>query len=231
MSAPNTLLIRLEAPLQSWGTRARWTDRETALEPTKSGVIGMLACALGWGRDRDDDIRDLAQAVRFGVRVDLPGRVLRDYQTVFGGALSADGRIKLTASTGEPETIVSPRLYLSDASFLAAIHGPNDRIARLSTALHHPVWPIFLGRKSCPPAVHPWEGEDYFEDLPAALAQWPRCQRAGDGMLRAAVEVGPGEGIARPDQIDVLSRRRYLPRASKDMSVNPPRATNEPREE
>jgi len=45
----NTVFVRLEGPLQSWGTRARWGERDTELEPTKSGVIGLVACALGWG--------------------------------------------------------------------------------------------------------------------------------------------------------------------------------------
>jgi CRISPR system Cascade subunit CasD len=49
----NTLFLRLEGPLQSWGERARWDVRDTAPEPTKSGVIGLLACALGLSADED----------------------------------------------------------------------------------------------------------------------------------------------------------------------------------
>lgn len=45
-------LIKLifSAPLQSWGEDSRWDNRETAASPTKSGVIGMLGCALGYPR-------------------------------------------------------------------------------------------------------------------------------------------------------------------------------------
>ena len=42
------LFLRLEGPLQSWGIRSRWDVRETQPEPTKSGVIGLLGCALGY---------------------------------------------------------------------------------------------------------------------------------------------------------------------------------------
>ena len=42
-----TLLLRLGAPLQSWGSESMYDRRETDMMPTKSGVIGMLAAALG----------------------------------------------------------------------------------------------------------------------------------------------------------------------------------------
>lgn len=65
-----TLLIRLQGPLQSWGTRSRFDHRDTWPYPTKSGVVGLLAAALG--RDRREDVSDLA-ALRMGVRVDRKG--------------------------------------------------------------------------------------------------------------------------------------------------------------
>lgn len=219
----NTLFIRLEGPLQSWGTRARWVERDTALEPTKSGVIGLLACALGWGRHHDEDIREMGLALTFGVRVDRPGQILRDYQTVVGGAMSANQEIKIHTKTKLPETVVAPRYYLADASFLAAVHGPESWITRLEAALRNPVWPIYLGRKSCPPSVEPLEGMGSFTTIVEALARWPRSERAATGPLRASVEVGPGEGIRRSDQIDVLSLRRYTARYSLDIEVDPPR--------
>ena len=63
----NTLYLRLEGPLQSWGERGRWSIRDTGPEPTKSGVIGLLGCAMGVNDDRE--LRHLSQALRMGVRV------------------------------------------------------------------------------------------------------------------------------------------------------------------
>lgn len=42
-----TLLLRLAAPLQSWGSDSKFETRKTGREPTKSGVVGLLAAALG----------------------------------------------------------------------------------------------------------------------------------------------------------------------------------------
>ena len=41
----STLLLRLAAPLQAWGTASKFERRRTQREPSKSGVIGMLAAA------------------------------------------------------------------------------------------------------------------------------------------------------------------------------------------
>ncbi len=74
----STLLLRLAAPLQSWGVASKFDTRDTAREPTKSGVIGLLAAALG--RSRTESLDDLKE-LRFGVRIDQPGTFLRDFHT------------------------------------------------------------------------------------------------------------------------------------------------------
>ena len=63
----STLLLRLAGTLQSWGDDSKFEIRRTEKEPTKSGVIGLLAAALG--RRRDESLDDLIQ-LKFGVRVD-----------------------------------------------------------------------------------------------------------------------------------------------------------------
>ena len=76
-----TLLLRLAAPLQSWGVSSKFEIRETTKEPTKSGVIGLVAAALG--RSRDESVEDLS-CLKFGVRIDQEGELLRDFQMVHG---------------------------------------------------------------------------------------------------------------------------------------------------
>ncbi|MET8827061.1 type I-E CRISPR-associated protein Cas5/CasD [Streptomyces sp. NPDC004610] len=78
----HVLLVRLAGPLQSWGITGRFARRDTHSRPTKSGVIGLCAAALGL--PREEPLGQLAE-LRFGVRADRPGTSLRDYHTVGGG--------------------------------------------------------------------------------------------------------------------------------------------------
>lgn len=132
----STLLIRLAAPLQSWGSDSKFEERRTTMrEPTKSGVVGMLAAALG--RRRDESIEDLS-TLRFGVRIDQPGNLLKDYHT----AKSKDGKV----------SYVTNRHYLADAVFIVGLEGDDTLLHILEKALREPVFPLYLGRRSCPPA-------------------------------------------------------------------------------
>lgn len=78
-----TLLLRFAAPLQSWGIDSKFDTRKTGREPSKSGVVGLLAAALGYRRDEADKLNTL-NALRFGVRTDREGKLLCDFQMVHG---------------------------------------------------------------------------------------------------------------------------------------------------
>ncbi|AQP48574.1 type I-E CRISPR-associated protein Cas5/CasD [Tessaracoccus aquimaris] len=127
------LLLRLAGPLQSWGDSSRFTVRSTRHEPTKSGVLGLLAAAQG--RRRTDSIEDLLQ-LRFGVRADQPGTVVRDFHTAHD-----------QAGASMP---LSHRYYLSDAVFVAGIEGEQALLEALLAAVERPEFPLYLGRRACP---------------------------------------------------------------------------------
>jgi CRISPR system Cascade subunit CasD len=127
----STLLLRLAAPMQSWGVD-NFERRGTERIPTKSGVIGLLASALG--RLRNDSITDLA-ALRFGVRVDKEGMLIRDFHT----------------AKSEKSAYVTTRYYLSDAVFLVGLEGDESFLRQIDYALQYPAYPLYLGRRSCPP--------------------------------------------------------------------------------
>lgn len=135
-----TLVLRFTGPMQSWGTSSRFTERTTGREPSKSGVIGLLAAAQG--RLRQDPIEDLLD-LRMGVRVDVPGRVVIDFQTAVRPAVGK--------KQDEPMPL-SRRHYLCDAKFLVAVNGERQMLEGLRDALLAPRFPLSLGRRSCPPA-------------------------------------------------------------------------------
>lgn len=131
----STLLLRLAAPMQSWGVDSKFDTRLTEREPTKSGVIGLLGAALGIRRDDAESLKELS-ALKFGVRVDKEGKLLHDFHTAHS----------------EKSAYVTHRYYLCDAIFLCGIEsGDEDFLKRCEYALKHPVYPLFLGRRSCPP--------------------------------------------------------------------------------
>ncbi|KAA9157937.1 type I-E CRISPR-associated protein Cas5/CasD [Amycolatopsis acidicola] len=138
----DTLALCFDAPMQSWGLRARGVLRDTAREPTKSGVVGILAAASGIARDDEASIAELA-ALRLGIRVDREGLLERDYHTT--------QNVPTTQGTGH-RTVVSERYYLADALFLAVVEGPHDILAKLAEAVTNPRWPLFLGRRAFVPA-------------------------------------------------------------------------------
>ena len=99
------LLLRLEGALQSWGDHAKWDVRDSGDFPSKSGVAGLLACALGLERG-DPDIADLSAHLRMAVRADRPGVRMRDFHTVQGRPLyNAEGNRGRAIRSSPPDGI------------------------------------------------------------------------------------------------------------------------------
>lgn len=162
-----SILLKFSGPLQSWGTDSHFETRETDLYPSKSGVIGLVAACLGYGRDEDENISSL-NSLSFAVRIDRPGLLLHDYQIA-----------RKYKANGEQEQIyVTNRYYLEDAIFLVVLsHENNAMIDEIEEALRFPYFTPSLGRRSVPiPAEfilakldqdalsllhdYPWQGDE-----------------------------------------------------------------------
>lgn len=149
-----TLILRLAAPIQSWGDESKYNIRHTWREPSKSGVIGLICAAMGIHRD-SEDIAKLAKTLRMGVRIDQPGTTMVDFQTALAPLYSADGTARHTKDgslqmSNAPD--VTYRHYLCDACFVIGLESADrDLLQTIAQALQHPVFPLFLGRRSCPP--------------------------------------------------------------------------------
>ena len=216
----NTLLLQLIGPMQSWGTQSRFSVRDTGLEPSKSGVVGLLASALG--RSRKAEIADLA-GLRLGVRVDREGRMEKDFHTTGGFRQNAPeaARVRVLKADGKhppakSSAVLSTRFYLADAAFLVGLEGSLDILRSLHEGLADPVWSPFLGRKAFPPSVPVWlpDGLREAQSLEAALRGYPRIAPARDqtkGPVRVVLEDPTGEAV-RIDQPISFAARRFTQR-------------------
>ncbi|MFD7641712.1 type I-E CRISPR-associated protein Cas5/CasD [Kitasatospora sp. NPDC059795] len=185
------LVLRLAGPLQSWGDRSAFNRRDSRPQPTKSGVVGLLAAAEG--RPREADITDLV-GLRLGVRIDQPGTLLRDYHTVSDyrgrplpqAGVNAKGLQKPTSPA--KDTHVTHRYYLQDAVFVAAVQGPAALVTALADAVRRPAFPLALGRRSCVPTQPIALGAMRGTTLEDALAEepWQAGQAARNAYRRRA---------------------------------------------
>ena len=158
----STLMFRISAPLQAWGVEPRFDKwLRTGTEPSKSGIIGMIASAMGIDRNDDEELHKLTEGLRFGVRVDREGKICTDYhavrvvqdedcnyEDVFSNAIYIRGK-RL------PDTKIDKydykKYYLMDAAFTIGLESEDECLLQsILEALHHPKRFLFLGRKSCP---------------------------------------------------------------------------------
>ncbi len=208
-----TLLLRLVGPMQSWGTTSRFDQRDTGKEPSKSGVLGLVAAALGIDRANWTDLNPLTR-LSMGVRHDRPGLPGRDYQTA--GCAATDSVIKADGTLSK-DGVVSQRFYLADAAFLAGLEGENRALLeQIHAALRDPFWPLALGRKSYLPSEPVWMENGLWDaTLEEALRQcpWIVSRRKGEEFpkeLLVSLESKDGSGLLKMDQpLASFSERRF----------------------
>ena len=189
----STLLLRLAGPMQSWGVGSKFDIRATQKEPTKSGVIGLLAAAMGVKRDDSDTLEKLSQ-LRFGIRVDQEGTLLKDFHIAHSVKSS----------------YVTYRYYLCDAVFLCGLESDNqEELLQYENALRHPVFPLFLGRRSCSPTLPIVLGIREY-DLETALKN-EKPLTENPGMMRIVVDALESENtraIVKDVPVSFNPRRR-----------------------
>lgn len=166
------VLLWLEAPLQSWGFNSRFGRRETCDFPTKSGLIGLVCCAMGAGGAQTEllaEFRGLDLCVNAYEKEkktgrDTPGQ-LEDFQMVGSGYDDSDKwqNLMIPKKDDGKKPVGSGvkltyRYYLQDKAFAAALEVPQSRAEEIAAALVNPVWSIYLGRKCCVPTEQVFQG-------------------------------------------------------------------------
>ena len=152
------LILRLDGPMQAWGSHTFEDFRPSNLFPTRSGLLGLLGACLGIDRGDHAGLEQLAQSVEFTVRADRAVRrpeveqliskaavKLPDYHTILD-ARKVDG-------SSNKNTVESRREYLFDAAFTVAIGEKQNApvtLTAIADALLRPCFTPVLGRRSCP---------------------------------------------------------------------------------
>lgn len=162
------LLLWLEAPLQSWGADSRFGRRGTLDFPTKSGVLGMLCCALGAGGEQKEllvEMGSLLQTVLSFRRSRDRESLLRDFHMVGSGYDDKNPWETLLIpkkSDGTPAvnggSKITFRYYLQDAAFAVIMEVPSGKSTLFADALENPYWDIYFGRKCCAPTDFIYRG-------------------------------------------------------------------------
>ncbi|MBF0368986.1 MAG: type I-E CRISPR-associated protein Cas5/CasD [Magnetococcales bacterium] len=163
------LLFRLYAPLSAWGVTAVGENRHVQAHPSRSALLGLMAAALGLTREEKTAQQQLDSELGFAIALERAGTHLSDYHTAQAPKAKdikkgrpASRYHELTAAPRhELTTILSKRDYRQDMVARVAVWNrssqPDYSLKRLLEALEHPVFTLYLGRKSCPPSL-PLEG-------------------------------------------------------------------------
>lgn len=156
------LLLWFEAPLQSWGVDSKFGRRDTLPFPTKSGVTGLLLCALGASGEQCELLAELAPlkqtVVSFYRQSTEKEPFLMDFHMIGSGYDDKDlwtsMHIPKMSNGKKPVgagTKLTYRYYLQDSRFAVIAEIPEERSKEFASALQNPVFDIFLGRKNCAP--------------------------------------------------------------------------------
>lgn len=110
------------------------------------------------------------------------------------------------------KTYETKRYYLADAVFVVGLEGSRETLETLAYALSHPVYPLYLGRRSCPPTLPLCLGIRE-GSLIEALKKEPPLVSQKEGTMRITVDASNGDsGVAARHDLPISfdpRRRRY----------------------
>lgn len=187
----DVLILRLDAPLTSFG--APIIDRHGKVQsyPALSMITGLLGNALGYDHCEFEKLESLQKRLQYASRQDRAGQEIRDYQTV---DLSQEFMLDQNAWTTQgwlderkggsssKGTHIRLRDYRADSVHTVALtllpNHEKPTIEDLQQAFQYPERPLFIGRKTCLPATPLFVKKIECESLTEALQKAPLSNRA-----------------------------------------------------
>lgn len=243
---PKHLVLRLDAPLMSFGAPVVDNHGRTERFMSISALAGLIANALGLDHSQGRETQRLQYRLRFAQRCDKPGHLLRDYQTVWLGqdflrneqAWTTWGFRDERESEKKEATHIRYRHYIADAVYtLAFCLQPEDESPTLddcAQALNTPARPLFIGRKPCLPAAPLLLGSGAAVSPLDALLDVPRIDDARGGHAEedglpawwspddGGTHAGPSWEIRATDERDWLNQIHSGERIIRHGLIYPP---------
>lgn len=238
------LVLRLDAPLVSFGAPAIDQNGVVQAFPALSMLTGLIANALGWEHRDIDQIEGLQERLRYAARIDRRGEAVVDYQTVDlamewmlpeNAGWTTRGRVAYRAGASGGGTHQRYRHYRADSVHtlaLTLVGGEPPSPDEAAEALREPARPLFIGRKCCLPAAPVLLDVVDGTSLVSVLASIPRSTRADSGRLPACwwdghdatAAGGDSRIIPVTDERDWRNRVHVGRRFMREGHVDPPEA-------
>ena len=202
------LVVRLDAPLMSFGGVAIDKHGVSDAWPAASLLTGLIGNALGLRRTQSDALQDLQDRLVFACRADREGQQAMDYQTA-----ELNARDEGWTTGGQPEgraggaksykgKHIRYRHFWADRVVTLAFRidgspsaGEPDRIAQ---ALKTPARPLFIGRKPFLPAAPLFVG-------------WSEGESALEAVSRVPLTVGAIERTRAPEDCGAFAPAHDFP--------------------
>ena len=218
------LVLKLKAPMQSWGGHTYEDKRHTEDFPVFSSLVGLIGGCLGYDRADSDKLSVLSKSIDTASRLDyrevkytddygdeksyqLPFSKMIDFQTIgwVNGVLQVSGDIR-------KDLVVSLHEYLCDAEFTVTVRVLDRSYLLMSTlvgAVKRPIYSPFLGRKCCIPTRPVFEGIVTAKSHMEALS----LVEPKKGIIYCDTEEGSSYSIKVRDNLIFNDRNRmYYPR-------------------
>ncbi|MDY5148994.1 type I-E CRISPR-associated protein Cas5/CasD [Actinotignum sanguinis] len=199
------------------------------LRPTRSGLLGLLAGALGAPRE---EWPEWLEGADFTVRVDRPGRLISEFQTINPRATKSglrnderefrtrqlwirkqsdsDKNLAFTPDQQNSNAIIR-RTYLAGAEFLVRVTCPNHQ-EEVDAALRSPAFVTYLGKKAFAPSFPFYLGrgeDDMLNRIPVCDPSFEKPKKQVWTYSRApyTADSGPGALPGTSSMVDVVSNR------------------------
>lgn len=242
MSSEQHLALLLDAPLQSWGFASRFQRRTTGMQPTKSGIVGLLAAALGVDKHSPEEVETIAALAKLRMTAitipktntarfvrttaTLEMRRLEDYHTVQGTRHAND---KPSAKPDLRDTVVTYRQFLLDSRFgiilsaSSAWNLPDRRgLTEVAAALRDPVWGIWFGRKCCIPAEPVYRGGPFSDEAEAWHALVGNAPRKEFHRVEEARDFAVGTDTLNDQPVTFSTPNTHAPRRVHQKHIGEP---------